>query len=48
LREEGRVQLSITGKGGKVRQVLLPVCWPCAETPALTIRCLPAAKAAGP
>jgi site-specific recombinase XerC len=23
-REEGRVQLSITGKGGKVRQVLLP------------------------
>jgi integrase/recombinase XerD len=23
-RDEGRVQLSITGKGGKVRQVLLP------------------------
>jgi integrase/recombinase XerD len=43
-RDEGRVQLSITGRGGKVRQVLLPDR--CVATPAPMIRCSQAVKAA--
>jgi integrase len=50
LPRDERVQLSIAGKGGKVRQVLLRSsavrCCRCAETPAPMIRYSPAGKAA--
>jgi hypothetical protein len=51
-RDEGRVQLSITGKGGKARQVLLPKIVSRAllsprGTPAPMIPCSQTVKVAG-
>ena len=52
IERDAKLQLSVTGKGGRTRQVLLPQssaprCSPCAAMPVPTIRSLPRTRAAG-
>ena len=53
IERDAKVQVSVVGKGGRTRQVLLPacrqrrLCSPCAAMPVPTIQSSPRTRAAG-